>query len=210
MATKKQFDTSNRTFQLVLSAVMVGLATVLSVIPVMQLPFGGSVTLFSQVPILAVSWILGVPWGLASGLAYGILQILVGGIGNFSYVQGMLAYIILVFADYLVPFTVLGFGGMFKRVIKNEYAAATVGTLVVCAVRYFSHFISGATIWTEYAPDTAISAVLAYSASYNATYMVPETIISIIGFVAVIAIWNKLNPEAKTVSAVPVESDDAE
>ncbi len=102
MANKTRIDLNNRTFQLVLSAVMVALATVLSVIPVMQLPFGGSVTLFSQVPILAVSWILGVPWGLASGLAYGILQILVGGIGNFSYVQGILAYIILVFADYLV------------------------------------------------------------------------------------------------------------
>lgn len=199
MATKKRFDTENRTFQLVLSAVMVALATVLSVIPVMQLPFGGSVTLFSQVPIIAVSWILGVPWGLASGLAYGILQILVGGIGNFSYVQGMLAYIILVFADYLIPFTCLGFGGMFKRVIKNPYAAATVGTLLVCFVRWFSHFISGATIWTEYAPDTAIKAVLAYSASYNASYMVPETVITILGICVVIAIWNKLNAtEAKT------------
>lgn len=198
MATKKRFDTENRTFQLVLSAVMVALATVLSVIPVMQLPFGGSVTLFSQVPIIAVSWILGVPWGLASGLAYGILQILVGGIGNFSYVQGMLAYIILVFADYVIPFTCLGFGGMFKRVIKNPYAAATVGTLLVCFVRWFSHFISGATIWTEYAPDTAIKAVLAYSASYNASYMVPETVITILGICVVIAIWNKLNAtEAK-------------
>lgn len=199
MATKKRFDTENRTFQLVLSAVMVALATVLSVVPVMQLPFGGSVTLFSQVPIIAVSWILGVPWGLASGLAYGILQILVGGIGNFSYVQGMLAYIILVFADYLIPFTCLGFGGMFKRVIKNPYAAATVGTLLVCFVRWFSHFISGATIWTEYAPDTAIKAVLAYSASYNASYMVPETVITVLGICVVIAIWNKLNAtEAKT------------
>lgn len=198
MATKKRFDTENRTFQLVLSAVMVALATVLSVIPVMQLPFGGSVTLFSQVPIIAVSWILGVPWGLASGLAYGILQILVGGIGNFSYVQGMLAYIILVFADYVIPFTCLGFGGMFKRVIKNPYAAATVGTLLVCFVRWFSHFISGATIWTEYAPDTAIKAVLAYSASYNASYMVPETVITVLGICVVIAIWNKLNAtEAK-------------
>ena len=119
MANKTRIDTNNRTFQLVFSAVMVALATVLSVIPVMQLPFGGSVTLFSQVPILAVSWILGVPWGLASGLAYGILQILVGGIGNFSYVQGILAYIILLFADYLVPFTFLGFAGLFKRVIRS-------------------------------------------------------------------------------------------
>lgn len=199
MANKTRIDVNNRTFQLVLSAVMVALGTVLSVIPVMQLPFGGSVTLFSQVPILAVSWILGVPWGLASGLAYAVLQILVGGIGNFSYVQGILAYIILVFADYLVPFTFLGFGGMFKRVIKNPYAAATAGTVMVCAIRYISHFISGATIWTEYAPDTAIKAVLAYSASYNATYMIPETIISVIGICAVIALLSRFSSKENTV-----------
>ena len=194
MANKTRIDLNNRTFQLVFSAVMVALATVLSVIPVVQLPFGGSVTLFSQVPILAVSWILGVPWGLASGLAYGILQILVGGIGNFSYVQGILAYIILVFADYLVPFTFLGFAGLFKRVIRKPYAAASAGTVMVCVIRYISHFISGATIWTEYAPDTAVKAVLAYSASYNATYMIPETVISVIGICAVIALFSKLAP----------------
>ena len=45
MATKTRIDIHNRTFQMVFSAVMVALATVLSVIPVMQLPFGGSVTL---------------------------------------------------------------------------------------------------------------------------------------------------------------------
>ena len=205
MATKQRFDLNNRTFQMVFSAVMVALATVLSVIPVMQLPFGGSVTLFSQVPILAVSWILGVPWGLASGLAYAILQILVGGIGNFSYVQGILAYIILVFADYLVPFTFLGFGGMFKRVIKNPYVGASVGTLLVCFVRFISHFVSGATIWTEYAPDTAVKAVLAYSASYNASYMVPETIISIVGICAVIALLNRLAPKEATVEEKTAE-----
>ena len=205
MATKQRFDLNNRTFQMVFSAVMVALATVLSVIPVVQLPFGGSVTLFSQVPILAVSWILGVPWGLASGLAYAILQILVGGIGNFSYVQGILAYIILVFADYLVPFTFLGFGGMFKRVIKNPYVAASVGTLLVCFVRFISHFVSGATIWTEYAPDTAVKAVLAYSASYNASYMVPETIISIVGICAVIALLNRLAPKEATVEEKTAE-----
>lgn len=205
MATKQRFDLNNRTFQMVFSAVMVALATVLSVIPVVQLPFGGSVTLFSQVPILAVSWILGVPWGLASGLAYAILQILVGGIGNFSYVQGILAYIILVFADYLVPFTFLGFGGMFKRVIKNPYVAASVGTLLVCFVRFISHFVSGATIWTEYAPDTAVKAVLAYSASYNASYMVPETIISIVGICAVIALLNRLAPKEATVEEKTTE-----
>ena len=192
MATKQRFDTENRTFRLVFSAVMVALATVLSVIPVMQLPFGGSVTLFSQVPILAVSWILGIPWGLASGFAYGVLQILVGGIGNFSYVQGVLAYLILVFADYLVPFTCLGFGSLFKRVIQNPFVAAGVGTILVCVIRFISHFISGCTIWTEYAPDTVWNAVFAYSASYNASYMIPETLISLVGIFVVVGLWKRL------------------
>ena len=201
MATKQRFDTENRTFRLVFSAVMVALATVLSVIPVMQLPFGGSVTLFSQVPILAVSWILGIPWGLASGFAYGVLQILVGGIGNFSYVQGILAYTILVFADYLVPFTCLGFGSMFKRVIQNPFVAAGVGTVMVCLIRFISHFISGCTIWTEYAPDTVWNAVFAYSASYNASYMIPETIISLVGIFVVIGLWKRMeNGDASAAS----------
>lgn len=201
MATKQRFDTENRTFRLVFSAVMVALATVLSVIPVMQLPFGGSVTLFSQVPILAVSWILGIPWGLASGFAYGVLQILVGGIGNFSYVQGILAYTILVFADYLVPFTCLGFGSMFKRVIQNPFVAAGVGTVMVCLIRFISHFISGCTIWTEYAPDTVWNAVFAYSASYNASYMIPETIISLVGIFVVVGLWKRMeNGDASAAS----------
>lgn len=191
MATKKTFDIENRTFRLVFSAVMVALATVLSVIPVVQLPFGGSVTLFSQVPILAVSWILGIPWGLATGFVYGILQILVGGIGNFSYVQGMLAYLILVFADYLVPFTCLGFGSLFKRVIKNPYLAAGTGAVLVCLIRFVCHFISGVTIWTEYAPDTVWNAVFAYSASYNASYMIPETVISVIGICALLLLQQR-------------------
>lgn len=191
MASKKTFDIENRTFRLVFSAVMVALATVLSVIPVMALPFGGSVTLFSQVPIIAVSWIFGIPWGLATGFVYSIMQILFGGIGNFSYVQGMLAYTILVFADYVVPFTCLGFGGMFKNTIKNTYLAAVTGTVLVCVIRFISHFISGATIWTEYAPDTVWNAVFAYSASYNASYMVPETFISAIGICAVVALWDR-------------------
>ncbi len=70
---------------------------------------------------------------------------------------------------------------------------------MVCAIRYISHFISGATIWTEYAPDTAIKAVLAYSASYNATYMIPETVISVIGICAVIALLSRFAPKEKTV-----------
>lgn len=197
MATKKTFDINNRTFRLVFSAAMVALATVLSLVPVMQLPFGGSVTLFSQVPIIAVSWILGVPWGLATGFVYSILQILFGGIGNFSYVQGMLAYVILVFADYIIPFTFLGFGGLFKNVIKNPFVAAGAGTVLVCVVRFISHFVSGATIWTEYAPDTVWNAVFAYSASYNASYMIPETLISLLGIVVVVAIVNRRTDSQK-------------
>ncbi|MBO4383490.1 MAG: energy-coupled thiamine transporter ThiT, partial [Clostridia bacterium] len=133
--------------------------------------------------------------------AYGVLQILVGGIGNFSYVQGVLAYLILVFADYLVPFTCLGFGSLFKRVIQNPFVAAGVGTILVCVIRFISHFISGCTIWTEYAPDTVWNAVFAYSASYNASYMIPETLISLVGIFVVVGLWKRMeNGDASAAS----------
>ena len=167
---------------MVLSAVMVGLATVLSAIQVYQLPMGGGITLFGQVPVIVVSWLFGLPWGLAAGVVMGLIQMLFG-LSNFGYVSGPLAYTILVLADYIVPFTLLGLGGMFRKSVKNRNLAIGLGALVVSAIRFLSHFISGITIWGAFASDDTMGAIMAYSASYNGSYMIGETIITIVGCV---------------------------
>lgn len=163
------------------TAVMIALATALSYISFGNLPMGGSVTLFSQVPIIIIGYRYGFGWGALTGVIHGVLQMLLQGLGNFAYVKGIVAYLILIFADYVLAFMVLGVAGaMFKKVVKNQAVALGLGATVASVLRYICHVISGATIWKEYAGDQS---VLGYSLTYNATYMVPELIVSVIGVV---------------------------
>lgn len=71
-----------------------------------------------------------------------------------------------------------------------------LGTLLACVVRFLCHFISGVTVWASYAGDMP---VWLYSLTYNATYMIPETIVSVIGAVLVCLILDFRTP---TVSAL--------
>ncbi len=187
--TKKQ---KNR--RLAESALMLALSTILSELAVFSLPFGGSVTLFSQVPIILISYRYGVKWGLTTGLAMSIIQ-LIFGIQNFSYVSGMTAFLILAFCDYLIAFSALGLGGMFKGKIKNDILAISLGGVVVSVIRFICHFISGATIWKEYAEGAP---VLEYSLTYNASYMLPELIITVVGLVILAGIFDLNSIELKT------------
>lgn len=179
------------------TGVMIALATALSYISFGNLPMGGSVTLFSQVPIIIIGYRYGFRWGAFTGVIHGILQMLLQGLGNFAYVKGFVAYLILISADYIIAFMVLGIGGaMFKKLIKNQPLALGMGAAVASVLRYICHVISGATIWKEYAGDQS---VLAYSLTYNATYMVPELIVSVIGVVllALVLDFNKTDLKKK-------------
>lgn len=177
----------NTTYRLVVSAILIALATILNEVATFESPFlqGGGVTIFSQVPVIALGYIFGVPWGLASGFVFSCIQILFG-LGNFAYVKGFGAYLILVVFDYVLPYTLLGLGGIFKNKIKNQYAALSIGTVMVCVIRFLCHFISGATIWADWTDGAAMGPILAYSATYNAGYMIPETIITVIGILALL------------------------
>lgn len=165
---------------------MIALATVLSVLPVINLPFGGSVTLFSQVPVILVSYRYGVKWGLKTGLVFALIQI-IAGFENFSYVNGIASYLILVFFDYVIAFSVLGTAGMFKNKIKSQRISLSCGCAVVTAVRFLCHFISGVTIWKAYAGDLP---VWKYSLVYNGSFMLPEFAVTVSGVVIVASFFD--------------------
>lgn len=183
--SKKQRISNKNNYNMVFSAIMVALATLLSFVTVYNLPMGGSVTLFSMVPVVIVSWMLGVKWGLISGFTMGLLQMILG-FSNFGYVSGLLAYIILILADYIVPFTLIGLAGIFKGKIKNDLVAVGLGACMVGVIRFCCHFISGITIWGVWASDDTLPAILSYSLIYNGSYMLPETILTIVGSVLVV------------------------
>lgn len=170
------------TQRLVESALMIALAVVLSELTVIKFPFGGSVTLFSQLPLVILSYRHGVKWGLFAGFTMGIFEMLFG-LENFSYVYGIGAYLILVLADYLVAFTALGLGGIFRNKIKNQGAALAAGAVLVSVIRFLCHFVSGVTIWGDYAEG--FKSVWLYSFTYNGGYMLPEAIITAVGAVLV-------------------------
>ncbi len=169
--------------KLVECAVMIALSTVLSYITIFKAPMGGSITAFSQVPIIVIGYRHGIKWGAFSGIVHGLLQMFLQGLGNFAYVKGIVSYIILILFDYVIAFAVLGIGGaVLRKAIKQQTVAIGLGAVIASALRLLCHFISGVTIWGEYADGW--KSVWIYSLSYNGFYMLFECIISVIGVVA--------------------------
>lgn len=162
---------------LVESAIMIAIATVLSMIKIVDLPYGGSVTIASMFPIAVISYRHGIKWGCATGLVYGVLQQLLG-LNTLSYFTSWQSIIAIVMLDYFVAFAVAGLGGAFRKLANNQSAALALGSLLVCILRYLCHVLSGATVWVGVSIPS--KAALVYSFVYNATYMLPEAIIMII------------------------------
>lgn len=168
----------NLTRKLTESAVMLALATVLSYFKLLDLPYGGSITLCSMLPIMLIAYRYGTPWGLFTGLVYSLIQ-LIFGFNNLSYATSAGAAVAIIMLDYVVAFSVIGLGGIFHRLFKKQTSAMLIGMTLVCALRYICHVISGCTVWAGVSiPD---SKALVYSLAYNATYMLPELLVSLIG-----------------------------
>ena len=67
---------------------------------------------------------------------------------------------------------------MFRDKFHNQPLEIALGAFVACALRYICHFISGWAVWKMWAPEGQPAWL--YSVTYNATYMVPETIVTIV------------------------------
>ena len=155
-------------------AIMIALGTVLSMLPLVEMPYGGSITVASMLPLVILSYRHGAKYGLLSGGIYAVLQLLLG-LKNLSYVTTWYSVVAVILLDYIIAFTLIGGAGIVKRFVKGGANALFLGALLVSVLRYGSHVIAGATVWAGISIPTG--ATLAYSLGYNATYMLPETII---------------------------------
>ncbi len=168
----------NLTHKITESAVLLALATILSVIKLVDMPVGGSVTLCSMLPVLLISYRFSPAFGFLGGFVYSVIQLILG-TENLSYATSALATVAIILFDYLLPFTLIAVGGIFKKFIKNQAAAITVGMATASVIRYICHTISGCTVWAGLLVPS--KEALIYSLSYNATYMLPELIIGVVG-----------------------------
>ena len=178
----------NKTKILVEGAVMVALATVLSFIRVFKLPWGGSITLLSMLPIVLFSIRRGVKSGLTVSFVFALIQFAQGvmdGLFGWGLTPGMLIACILL--DYLGAFTVLGIAGSFR---KKGLPGWIGGISLAIALRFVLHFLSGVVIWQSFGElwnGFSTDNTFLYSFLYNGCYMLPELIFTLVGAVALLS-----------------------
>ena len=164
-------------------SVMIALATVLSFIKVYKLPWGGSITLLSMLPICVYSIKHGLVKGLAVSFVYALLQMFIslGEVLSWGLTAGTL--IACLFLDYLLAFTVIGLAGVFRN---KGTVGAVAGTCFAVIMRLAVHFFSGVVIWHSIGKlwdGFETSNTFLYSLAYNGSYMLPEMIFTAIGAV---------------------------
>ncbi len=168
---------NTKVLRLVESALLLALAAVLSLVKVLDLPYGGSVTACSALPLLLIGYRHGAGYGLFAGTVYALIQLLLG-MNNLSYFTTPLSIAAVILLDYLLAFAVLGLGGVFRRG-RPQGQALVMSALLTGLLRYTLHVIAGCTVWAGLSiPD---GAALVYSLAYNATYMVPEILVTVLG-----------------------------
>lgn len=140
-------------------AVAAALALVLGMVRVYHMPNGGSVSL-EMVPVFYMALRRGVRPGLWTGALLGMLQLLL---------DAYIVHPVQLILDYPLPFALLGLAGLFRT-------TPILGVVIGSAARYVAHVLSGVIFWASYAPEGVSPWI--YSLSYNATYLVPEMIIS--------------------------------
>jgi len=181
--------TNNNTKKLVEAAVMVAMATVLCFIRLYKLPWGGSVTLLSMLPICIFSIRRGVKWGLAASFVFSLIQLLQGIIdGLFGWGLTPGALIACILLDYILAYSAIGLAGMFG---KKTLTAQITGIIVAVVVRFIVHFLSGCLLWKSYGElwsGFSTDNTYLYSLLYNGAYMLPELIITVVGAIVLLSI----------------------
>lgn len=193
------------TVRLVESALLIAIAAVLELISKalgLELPFGGTITLASMFPIVLIAYKYGTKWGLLSGFTYSLVQMLLGAkTVSAMFLPGddqmvLWQAICICLLDYVLAYTLLGLGGIFKGKFKKPAAELALGAFVALLLRYLVHIVSGAIFYGAYAEwfftqegfysigerilgtFSGSSLAIAYSIFYNGLYMVPEIILT--------------------------------
>ena len=157
-------------------AIMVALATVLSMIKLYEAPLGGSVTLLSMLPVSVLSIRLGLKWGLTGGFLYAMIQMFLDRGKVISWGLTPAALIGCIIFDYLLAFTVIGLAGAFRGFGR---IGMVCGIAMGLFARFCSHLVSGTLIFDVWMPEGWGNPFI-YSVAYNGAYMLPELVFTVI------------------------------
>ena len=169
-----------------------------------------------MLPIVLVAYMYGIGWGFFTAFTYSCIQVLISLImgktvlalftpSSDEYMGSIWIAIAIILIDYVLAYTVLGSGGIFRKVVKNKTAALVLGVVLALSLRYLCHIVSGYIFygaWAEwffsqegfYAIGEKILGwlgghpnilSLVYSVFYNGLFMLPEIVITSIAATAV-------------------------
>jgi len=165
-------NSNTKVKMLVEGAMMIALAYILSLVKIWEMPSGGSVTAGSMIPILIYAFRWGGVQGVFVGMVSGLIQFILGPKWSF--------HIISILFDYILAFGALGVVGFFAK--RNaSLIKAVVGIVIGVGLRFVCSVVSGVVVFGSYAPEGQSPFV--YSMVYNASYLVPELVISIVIFI---------------------------
>ena len=199
---------TNKTKRLTESAMLLAIAIVLELVAKMfipEMPFGGQVTLVSMLPVVLISYRHGMKWGFVASFTYALLEMALGAKtvsaaflpGYFGDGAMIFNALLMCLLDYVLAFTVLGLGGIFRDKMENKGAALACGSLVALGARYLCHIFSGYILFSGYAewyftqegfPAWGAKLVQAlnptvlgivYSVVYNGMFMIPEIVFTV-------------------------------
>lgn len=163
------------------AALSVALAFVLSFIKLLDLPFGGSVSL-EMIPLVLFALRHGAAAGMLTGAVYGMLSL----ISN-----PFIVHPVQLLLDYPVAFGALGLAGLFRPTTLGT----VLGALLATAARFAAHFASGVVFFASYAPEGWNPFL--YSAAYNAVYLVPSLVIAVVGVRLLLAALERARPSRR-------------
>ena len=192
------------------SAMLLAVAIVLELISkllIPEQPFGGQITLVSMLPVVLISYRHGTKWGLVAAFTYALLEMALGAKtvaaaflpGYFGDGAMIGKALLMCLLDYILAYTALALGGIFRSRIHRPGISLLCGSLVALSVRYAVHILSGYILfsgWAEWyftqegfpAWGAALAAQVSpealgwiYSAVYNGMYMIPEMVFTALG-----------------------------
>ncbi len=164
---RKWLQTNQITEIAILLAMAVVIELAFMVLP--RQPQGGSVSL-TMLPLLIIAYRHGLKIGVLSGVIYGFLDLMLSGFTLYHW--GSL------FLDYLFAFGVLGLASLLFYLKKDSRKMFVLGIIFGGFLRFFMHFLSGAILFGEFAPEG--TPVLVYSLVYNGTYMAGSILLCVI------------------------------
>ena len=205
---------STKTKRLTESAMLIAVAIILEFLSkafIPEMTFGGQLTIVSMLPIVLISYRHGVKWGFVTSFAYALIEMVIGAkTVSAAFLPGYFGdetmignAIIMCLFDYILAYSALGLGGVFRSKIKNPGISLMCGSLVALSARYLCHIVSGYVLfagWAEWfftqdgfpawgaqlvasLSPTALGIV--YSVVYNGMYMLPEMIFTAIAAVLI-------------------------